>query len=39
LDQANAVDPEWNEAIVNTNFDIIEMYDKKSVSYFKALED
>jgi hypothetical protein len=25
LDQAEAVDPEWHEAMVNTNIDIFEM--------------
>jgi hypothetical protein len=39
LDQAKAMDPEWHEAMVNTNFDIFEMSHEESVSYFKRLEN
>jgi hypothetical protein len=37
LDQAKA--PEWHEAMVNANIDIIEMSLEESVSYFKNLEN
>jgi hypothetical protein len=37
LDQAKA--PEWHEAMVNTNIDILEMSYEESVSYFKRLEN
>jgi hypothetical protein len=37
LDQAKA--PEWHEAMVNADIDIIEMTYKESVSYFKCLEN
>jgi hypothetical protein len=39
LDQAKAMDPEWHEAMVNTNIDIFEMSYEESVSYFKLLEN
>jgi hypothetical protein len=39
LDQAKAVDPEWNEGMVNANIDIFEMSYEESVSYFKRLEN
>jgi hypothetical protein len=39
LDQAKAMEPEWHEAMVNANIDIIEMYYEESVSYFKRLEN
>jgi hypothetical protein len=39
LDQAKALDPEWHEAMVNTNIDIFEMTYEESVSYFKRLEN
>jgi hypothetical protein len=39
LDQAKAWDPEWHEAMVNANIDIIEMINEESVSYFKCLEN
>jgi hypothetical protein len=37
LDQAKARDPEWHEAMVNANIDIVEMSHEESVSYFKRL--
>jgi hypothetical protein len=37
LDQAK--DPQWHEAMVNTNIDIFEMSYEESVSYFKRLEN
>jgi hypothetical protein len=39
LDQAKAWDPEWHEAMVNSNIDIFEMSYEESVSYFKRLEN
>jgi hypothetical protein len=39
LDQAKAVDPEWHEAMVNANIDILEMSYEESLSYFKHLEN
>jgi hypothetical protein len=39
LDQANTMDPEWHEAMVNANIDIFEMSYEESVSYFKSLEN
>jgi hypothetical protein len=39
LDQANAWDPEWHEAMVNANIDIFEMSHEESVSYFKRMEN
>jgi hypothetical protein len=39
LDQDNAGDPEWHEAMVNANIDIFEMSCGESVSYFKRLEN
>jgi hypothetical protein len=39
LDQAKARDPEWHEGMVNADIDIFEMTYKKSVSYFKRLEN
>jgi hypothetical protein len=38
LDQAKAWDPEWHEAMVNANIDILKMTYEESVSYFKRLE-
>jgi uncharacterized protein YdeI (YjbR/CyaY-like superfamily) len=38
-DQAKAWDPEWLEAMVNTNIEIFEMSYEESVSYFKCLEN
>jgi hypothetical protein len=32
LDQANSMDPEWHEAMVNANIDIFEMSYEVSVS-------
>jgi hypothetical protein len=37
LDQSKA--PEWHEAMVNANIDIIEMTYEEYVSYFKRLEN
>jgi hypothetical protein len=39
LHQVKARDPEWHEAMVNTNIDIFEMSYEESVSYFKHLEN
>jgi hypothetical protein len=39
LDQVKAWDPEWHEALVKSNIDIIEMTYEESVSYFKHLEN
>jgi hypothetical protein len=39
LDQVKAWDPEWHEAMVNANIDILEMSYEESVSYFKHLEN
>jgi hypothetical protein len=39
LDQDKAWDPEWHEAMVNANIDILEMTYEESVSYFKHLEN
>jgi hypothetical protein len=39
LDQANTMDPEWHEAMVNANTDIFEMSYEEYVSYFKRLEN
>jgi hypothetical protein len=39
LDQAKAWDPEWHEAMVNSNIDIFEMSYEESVSYFNRLEN
>jgi hypothetical protein len=39
LDQAEATDPEWHEAMINANIDIFEMSYEESVSYFKSLEN
>jgi hypothetical protein len=39
LHQAKAMDPEWHEAMVNSNIDIFEMTYEESVSYFKRLEN
>jgi hypothetical protein len=39
LDQANARNPEWHEAMVNANIHIFEMTYEESVSYFKRLEN
>jgi hypothetical protein len=39
LNQAKAWDPEWHEAIVNSNIDIFEINKEESVSYFKSLEN
>jgi hypothetical protein len=39
LDQAKAMEPEWDEASVNANIDIFEMSYEESVSYFKRLEN
>jgi hypothetical protein len=39
LDQAKARNPEWHEAMVNANIDIIEMSYEESVSHFKRLEN
>jgi hypothetical protein len=39
LDQAKTRDPEWHEAMVNANIDILEMSYEESVSYFKCLEN
>jgi hypothetical protein len=39
LDQAKARDPEWLEAMVDTNIKIFEMSYEESVSYFKHLEN
>jgi hypothetical protein len=39
LDQAKALDPEWNEAMVNANIDIFEMSYEESVPYFKRVEN
>jgi hypothetical protein len=39
LDQAKAWDPEWYEAMVNANIDILEMSYEESVCYFKCLEN
>jgi hypothetical protein len=39
LDQAKAMDPEWNEAMVDVNIDIFEMTYEKSVSHIKHLEN
>jgi hypothetical protein len=39
LDQSKAVDPEWDETMVNANIDIFEISYKKSVSYFNYLEN
>jgi hypothetical protein len=36
LEQAK--DPEWYEAIVNANIEILKMSNEESVSYFKRLE-
>jgi hypothetical protein len=39
LYQANDIDSEWHEAMVNANIDIFEMSHEESVSYFKRLEN
>jgi hypothetical protein len=39
LDQSKAWDPEWYEAMVNTNIDIFGISYEESVSYFKCLEN
>jgi hypothetical protein len=39
LNQVNARDPAWHEAMVNANIDIFEMSYEKSVSSFKHLEN
>jgi molecular chaperone GrpE (heat shock protein) len=38
LDQAKALDPDWHEAMVNSNIDIFEMSYEEFVSYFKHLQ-
>jgi hypothetical protein len=37
LDKTKARDPEWHEAMVNTNIDIFEMSYEESASYFRDL--
>jgi hypothetical protein len=39
LDQAKAMHPEWNEAMVNANIENYEKPYEESVSYFKCLEN
>jgi hypothetical protein len=39
LDQAKAMDPEWHEAMVNSNIDIFEISNAEYVSYFKRLDN
>jgi hypothetical protein len=39
LDQAKTRNPEWHEAMVNTNIDIFETSYEESVSYFNRLEN
>jgi hypothetical protein len=35
LDHTKVCNPEWHEAMVNANIDILEMCYEESVSYFK----
>jgi hypothetical protein len=39
LDQIKAMDPVWNEAMVNANIGIFGTYYKVSVSCFKRMEN
>jgi hypothetical protein len=39
LDLTKDMDPEWHEALVNTNVDIFEMSYEESACYFKPLEN
>jgi hypothetical protein len=39
LDQSNARDPEWHEAMVNANIGMFEMSYEEPVPYCKRLEN